>query len=500
MTLAASTCPHCSQPIDSPHSSFCPHCGVQIPAAPARQAASAAVALDYQTPSQPNRRWQAGTLSYTTAGLALVIFWLLLGYAGVSYRDRGFTNSANLLLKHLDATSTVVASLNVSMPQAIAMIFSPIIGYWSDRYRSRWGRRIPFLFLAAPITMLALVGVAFCPQLGRALHAAMGSYSPGETASPLIVFGVFWACFHFGLVCGNIGLTGLVNDVLPRSILGRFMSAFRMISLIAGITFNYLILGHVEAHFQAIFISFALVSGIPLVLMCLMVREGNYPPPEQMAADHRAGGFFAAVGVYCRECFSKPYYLWVFAAMALAGLMSGPVNWFSIFFAKSLNMDMATYGKIMAANHLTGFLLAYPIGVLADRFHPLRVSMATVAAYAITLLLGSILIRDPFTFGCAMFAHMVISGTYLSASGALAQMLLPRLKFAQYWSAALVLSSLSIIVSSPIVGIILDKTGKNYRLTYVIGFALAAITLAVMSVVHRKFMALGGPRHYVAPE
>jgi hypothetical protein len=49
-------------------------------------------------------------------------------------------------------------------------------------------------------------------------------------------------------------------------------------------------------------------------------------------------------------------------------------------------------------------------------------------------------------------------------------------------------------------GFILDHTGSNYRLTYIASCILAFATLAVLIVVYRKFMALGGPRGYVAPE
>ena len=85
------------------------------------------------------------------------------------------------------------------------------------------------------------------------------------------------------------------------------------------------------------------------------------------ADDIRSRGFFGAVKIYFRECFRNPYYRWVFAMLALAGLAAVPVNFFSVFYMKSLHMDGDTYGKIKALNHTCGILVAFPIGMMLAR-------------------------------------------------------------------------------------------------------------------------------------
>jgi MFS family permease len=512
------------------------------PADPAAASADPAAppTLDYrqpqhlQTPAPPSGggSWRVGTLTYTTAGLVLVFFLLLLGDLGPSFRDRGAGRSANLLLKNLEANNQQLAFLNTTIPQIIMLIFVPIISFNSDRFRSRWGRRIPFVLLSVPLVSGAMIGVAFCPELGAQLDKLLGASSPGLKSCKLIVYGIFWAIFTFGGVCASTTRPGLTNDVVPRPFLGRFAGTSRALSLICGIIFNFFIFGFIEVnkvfhmgHFRVIYICLAIASGVTLTIMCLTVKEGDYPAPEPVSDDpaHSAGffggliRFFSSTKTYLRECFTNPYYCWVLAAVALTGLAFLPVGSFSDFYAKSMGIDMTIYGRIIGTNHICGFLVAIPIGILADRFHPLRVSIIAMSLYAVTALLGALFIRSTWSFGFAVFGHMFVSGVFFSASGALAMMLLPRIKFAQFFSAATLVTAIATIILTQALGALLDysrsdyliygrlgfvlrHTDSNYRLTYFIGFVFAVLAIIVMLILHRKFMALGGPKGYVAPE
>jgi MFS family permease len=464
-------------------------------------ASSTPLILDYRSPSA--QRWVAGTLTYSTLGLVMVFFWLLLGVAGTGLRERAYPTAVTVILRQeFKASDTAVAFFMTFLAQGMMMTLGPVLGYWSDRHRGRWGRRIPFLAVATPVSVLAMFGMALTPQIAARVHVVLGAHSPGITWCGLIVFGVFWVFFQATIVCVFNLFPALCNDVVPRPLLGRFFAMFRAVSLLCGMTYNLLLIGHVEAHFQWIFIAMALWFGVTFALMLLVVREGEYPPVEQIhGGDIGAGAaIMSSVKLYFHECLKNPYYVWVFAALALGALTAVPVNTFSVLYAKKLGLPLASYGRWIATNHMCGFLLAYPLGMLVDRFHSLRVSMVTIGCYGLTMLLGGIVIQGPLSFGWAVFFQALISGTYLTASMSLPQALLPRLKFGQFYSASTLLTSIVIMFFSLALGRTLDYTGSNYRLTYFIGFGLAMITVAVMAVVYRKFMAFGGPKGYVAPD
>ncbi len=449
-------------------------------------------------PGLRHKTWRVGTLTYSLGGLIILFVWLLFGDFAWQLKERSVAATAQIVLRKFDASDFLVGLLVGSVPAAFGMIIGPIVSVRSDRHRGRWGRRIPYLLMPLPVVVLSMVGLALCPALGKYLHSLLGAESPGLNTCILAAFAFCWAFFEVASIIANSVFGGLINDVVPHEVIGRFFGLFRMVSLIDGIIFNYFLIKHAEQHFFWIFIGTGLFYGIGFSVMCLMVKEGEYPPPDPLG-EAAAPGRMQALRAYVRECFANPYYLWVFAATTLCALSFGPFNSFSIFYARSLGMSMELYGKFIAASYACSLVLAYFLGSLADRFHPLRLGIVTLALYSGVMLWGASFATDPGKFGIAFVAHTVISGAFFTSTASLAQRLYPKLKFAQFASAAGILSAASFALLPPVMGYILDRSGHNYRLTFLGSGILAALGLGSLLVVHHYFIKLGGPHHYIPP-
>lgn len=446
---------------------------------------------------ETKKTWKVGTLQYTGSALAVLFFWLLLGDFAWSMRERSVSPTLQLLLRKAGASDTLTGALMGSLPAAVTMLIGPIIGYLSDRHRGPWGRRIPFLLVPTPIAALAMVGLAFGPEIGTAVHRWFGSPSSGPNDAILVTLGLLWSFFEVAAVTANSVFVCLVNDVVPSEVLGRFFAMFRALGLAAAILFYFKMVGLAEAHYAWVFLGVALVYGGGFTAMCLNVREGSYPPV--VAPTHR-GDFLGAAKTYARDCFGRSYYLWYFGTMALATIANGPVNSFSIYYAQSLRLDIDAYGKCLVATYVVSLILAYPLGILVDRFHPLRVSLAAMALYVLVMLAGSLWVHDQVSFLSVLMAHGIAGGIFFTASASLGQRLLPRARFAELNSAATAVSCLASVILPTAVGLFLDHEHHAYRYTFVIGFGLAVATVAAFLVLHRKFMALGGPTAYRPPD
>ncbi|MYD27584.1 MAG: MFS transporter [Dehalococcoidia bacterium] len=75
----------------------------------------------------------------------------------------------------------------------------PLIGYWSDTTRSRWGRRIPFVLAATPFMAVIFILLWIPPN-------------PGETIANVIwLFAIFWLFNLFSTLSG-----GPMESLLPE--------------------------------------------------------------------------------------------------------------------------------------------------------------------------------------------------------------------------------------------------------------------------------------------
>lgn len=475
-------------PAVSPQTAFADTMPAQAPAAP------------LESRSFLPRLYTVGTLTYTMPALIILFFWLLFGDFALAMRERSVPDVVQVMLKQHAVSDTTVSVLMTALPALISMVIAPIISFRSDRFRSRFGRRIPFLLIPTPVAVTGMVGLALTPRLGMWMDHALGASSPGYNNCVVIFFAFFWTLFEVAALTVGPIFGGLINDVVPRAFLGRFYGLFRVVSLLAGMLVGALILKRAETHLFAIFTSIGLLFGVGFTVMCFRVKEGSYPPPEENPADLRAIGFFGSARIYLRECFRHPYYLWVYCAMLLAGLTFTPFNGFSLYYAKSLHISLETYGWMRSGSYFVSLILAYPLGFLVDKFHSLRVGLAALILYAVSVLYGSFFVHDTPTFGVAFVAHTILSGTYFTASASLGQALFPKHKFGQFASAAGILTSLSNIGMGLTLGPILDFSNHNYRITFILGLIICLAAIVCMLVVYYRFVKLGGPTGYVAPD
>ncbi|RRJ95242.1 MFS transporter [Opitutaceae bacterium TAV4] len=458
-----------------------------------------------QTSSRmPGKSWKVGTLTYTSGGLVVLFCWLLFGDFAWSMRDRSVGPMAQWFLNRLNVSNLLFGLLISSFPALVGVLLGPVISVKSDRHRGKWGRRIPFLIVTTPIAAFGMIGIAVTPIISQWVRGHFPEQS--EMLVGVVCFGIFWAAFEFATITGNAVFGGLINDVVPKELLGRFYGLFRAVSLIDGMIFNYWIMGKVPEHFTLILCLIGVFYGAAFMWVCFKVKEGDYPPPPAPVAGNQFGGvgrlrqFFHETRRYLKECFTNPYYLSVFVLLKISVMAFGPINIFAIPYARSLGVNMDTYGKFLALTYLISLSLSFFLGWMADAFHPLRMAIGTLLGYLVVMILGGLYATTPNSFLAVWVAHGVLSGCYLTSAASLGQRLFPHAKYAQFASAASVCTAFASMALAPAMGLLIDGSGGVFRYTFAVGGVFAVLALIAGFYVHAKFMKLGGPKGYVAPE
>ncbi len=102
--------------------------------------------------SSPNL-YRIGTLSYTKTALITLFIWMLWGDFCFWMMEALTPTLLPLMLKNHNANNLTIGLLVGSLPSLLNFIINPIVSTSSDRTRSRWGRRIPYLMFSSPFVV-----------------------------------------------------------------------------------------------------------------------------------------------------------------------------------------------------------------------------------------------------------------------------------------------------------------------------------------------------------
>lgn len=409
-------------------------------------------------------RLRAGTLHYSLWGLLAVIGWLLVGELGIAVRDRWAQPIGLVVLRNVGASDTSIALLLSTVPAVISLLLVPAIGLRSDRCRSPWGRRRPYLLVSAPLGAVAMLCVAAAPTLAAASHALLGAWSPGVRALDLGFFCLFWTVFEAAAMTTVALFNGLVNDVMPHGLLGRLYAVLRIVGLGVAIFFNMSLFALADTWLFELLLTIALVFGLSIPLMCLMVREGAYPTPAPMP-EAAARSPDVSARTLLLQCCTQRRYLWAFGAFMLAAVTFSPFNTFSQNYALGLGLAKAELGTLTATGYAISIGSAFGIGWLADRFGSVRVAATMMALYSLIALGGCLLVQDGAAFRAFYLAHVVVSGAYFTAAAAMPMDVFPRAEFVRYNASKDIMVALANILVGTSLGPLLDWSGHDYRLT-----------------------------------
>ena len=113
--------------------------------------------------SPPHDKFSIGTLTYDKKGLWLVFFWLMWNDFSITLLEQ-VTNLTGILMRDRGASYTLMAGFG-AVGGILGMGINPFFSTWSDRLRTRFGRRRPFLLVATPLFAVSLCAIAFMPDL-----------------------------------------------------------------------------------------------------------------------------------------------------------------------------------------------------------------------------------------------------------------------------------------------------------------------------------------------
>ena len=358
----------------------------------------------------------------------------------------------------------------------VAMVVQPIIGVFSDRARTKLGRRLPFFIGGAFLIALSLFLLAAAPALW------------------VLLIGVILIQFSSNILQGP--WQALIPDLVPESQHGTASSLKATMDIIAtvvaGLVAGILLgtLGQKLWGANAVFVA----AAAPVVVFILFIILTGVWAREPADATNAVIAS-RSVGQALRNAFyvnfkETPVFGWWFANRILFWGAFIAINSFLInYLVDVIRMDQAGaqgfYGQIKVILGGALVVLALLAGWLSDRFGRKPVMLiAGLVAFAGTVML--LLVREkPLIIVAGAIIGMAI-GAFLSANWALATDIVPRQEAARYLGIANIATCIGSGGARLLGGVLIDPINRalgSNSSGYLLLFALAAVCFLVSALV-----------------
>ncbi len=356
----------------------------------------------------------------------------------------------------------------------VAMLVQPIVGVFSDRVHSRWGRRLPFMLLGVIMIAGSLYVLALAPALW------------------VLVLGILLIQMSSNILQGP--WQALIPDLVPESQRGMASGLKAMMDILAFVVGRGVagfLLGNVPKWGEAAVLLTVtvpvVVFGLGLICTAIWAREKPETASESVATQ--------SVGTALKNAFSvdwraHPMFRWWFFNRMLSW---GGFLFLSTFLVTYmigvLQMTEANaqsfVGRLSTIIGGSLLLMALPAGWLADRVgrKPL-VMVAGLVAFigTVTLLLA----RDTTTITIAGAIIGLSIGAFLSANWAMITDIVPRSEAARYLGIANIATCLGSGGARLIGALLIDPLNKVFASSsagFLTVYGLAALCFLVSTLV-----------------
>ncbi|MBD7957751.1 MFS transporter [Microbacterium sp. Sa4CUA7] len=405
----------------------------------------------------------APTLSRVGAGF---IWGLILASFGVNMAYIvPLAFSLSLKLNELAPGQEELLGVITGSGAVVALVTAPLLGMLSDRTRSRFGRRRPFMLGGLVIGLVSLFVMATAPSL------------------PILIVGWMLAMLGWGTATG--ALLNVQADRLPEEQRGKVAGLNGFASMIAP-TVGVVIAGAVASSLFLVFLIPGIVGGLFLLAFAIFFKDA-----DSRAFEHAPMTLGGVVSKYVFNPKTYPAFAWNWLGrfFFFAGL-SFSTTFTAFFFAQRLGIPLEEIAGVIGMVALLG-MVATVIGsigggFLSDRLKRRRVfilvsaiafvggALISAVAWDLTLIIvGSLLIN--FAIGCFSAVDQAIVLDVLPNRETEAGRFLALMGFAQQ-----IPGVIAPVFAGLIITIGATAGEKNYALAYIVSGALVLLGAAVI--------------------
>jgi MFS family permease len=472
-------------------------------------------------------KYQIGNIQYDKKGLARLFFWMLFAtvFIGTLF-ESGVQPVIQYWYNEFNYNPSTFGWFG-SVSTVLGFVLGPVISTWSDRHRGPRGRRIPFMVYSAPFVAVGLLVLAFSRDIGGWLFPMIHLHFPAVTDEQVrmgTICTINLCVTVIGMFGGTVGYY-LLNDVVPRAFVTRFLAYSQMVAMPVSFAFNQygypytnsmdpkrgsgiMDFGFFQWHgvWGQLLIIVGAVGMIIYAAACLKIKEPGYPPPPKHIGDKP--GLASTIQTYFKECYSNKFYLMVFLSQT-AYLISSATGGYQNYLWLDIGMDAKTIGLIGNVSLVGSFCLLGIVASLSAKVNPVRLYLYAVIGLVLTCPIGfaylipGLSYHTYLTFRYAyVLTHIPVNIIMNLAWPVMFMTLLPKARFGQFSAAGGMITTvlgfvLGWVANNVFMQGLQDHLGKpaSLRYVHVWSFIFLVISLALYIWVYRQWKKMGADKY-----
>jgi maltose/moltooligosaccharide transporter len=379
--------------------------------------------------------------------------------------------------------SAAWAGFIMTLDNIAALFIQPYIGVVSDRTRTRFGRRMPYILVGAPIAAIAFILIPLAPRL-----------IPPELNGQLAQLGG-----PFALMMVAIGLTllamaifrtpviALMPDLIPSPLRSKANGIINFMGGVGGLLATF---GGAALYGLGSFVPF--VAGSVLLIVAVVILFIAIKEPKEYAEPEKEGPSGLSLLKHLREVPSE-------YRRSLFLLMGAIFCWFVGY--NAIETFLSSYGVavlkvpenraalLLGVAQITFIIFAIPSGFIAGRFGRKRTILTGLAIFSVLLVVAYFMpsywvIATLLGLGGMAWALVNINSLPMIVDIA------PTAVVVGMYTGLYYLASQLAAVTGPILnGIVIDATGRNFNMIFFVApFFFVLAMLCMLGVTRGEAM------------
>lgn len=285
-----------------------------------------------------------------------------------------------LLREHIGSAALV--GLLMGMDNVLGIFIQPWMGNRSDRTRTSWGRRIPYLVVGMPLAALLFLTI---PHVAGSL--------------PLLIL----VMFGYALVANSFKpiAESLLPDFIPPERRSRANAVVKIAASLTVMVAALISIFLIDEHPKLSFAIPAILMVTSLAVLAAKVRDNRSPAYRTALDEEREQHGTTALGERVRDTVldivrdtDRSRLLLIVSILLFGGAWAASRALMTPYGMEVLNMSRGDAGGLTLPSGVAFIVAAYPVARLAERFGRLRVMTVGMTVFAAGLVLGTV-VRTP---------------------------------------------------------------------------------------------------------